>query len=522
MQTSIGIDLGTTYCCVVHYGSDGNSTVVSNAAGEELTPSVVHISDGGEVLVGEDAKQLLADEPENVIIGIKRHMGKEYPLEYAGQTLTPESISALILSKLATDSAEELGVSLDQLHAVVTVPAYFGVAEREATAAAIRISGLYCPELLPEPVAAAYAYGLANEPHKTSLVYDLGGGTFDLAVVGMDQGRYRVWAVDGESQLGGLDWDRRIEELLWAAFDEIEGAEDLRYEEEVIAAVQSTSERVKRRLTGASEVTERLRLGGHTLQLSLTQQQFDDATADLMQRTFDAVDRVIAGARLAGASTVDQVLLVGGSTRMPMVREQLETRLGLPVLLADPDRAVAKGAAILSEQILAANENRTIKLNGVTTMAAQTARIAAVTPRSIGVLTYTSHDPYREDPYVSHFVPANTPLPVHRHAHVVATMVRNQTSARIELFEQAGTVASELIEDNRRLIEAEVLGIPPGPAGMRIALVISVTVDGRVALEATAGEHGVPVIVEAFMHGVLDEAEVAEQRQATSGLRMVR
>lgn len=522
MKTSIGIDLGTTYCCVIHYASDGTEVVIRNSGGEELTPSVVHVSDNGDVSVGEDAKQTLIDDPDNVIVGIKREMGKEFPLQFAGRTLSPEAISALILSSLADDASEALGVSREDLQAVITVPAYFGVAEKEATAAAARIAGVACPELLPEPVAAAYSYGLADDPTKTSLVYDLGGGTFDVAVVGMDRGSYRVWAVDGESQLGGLDWDRRIEDQLWEAFDALEGAEELRYEEDVIAAVQSASERVKRKLTGATEVTERLRVAGRTLQLTITREKFEEVTSDLMMRTFSAVERVMEGSRIAGAPRVDQILLVGGSTRMPMVRGMLGSRYGLPVLLADPDRAVARGAAILSEQLLAAEKCSTIKINGITTIASTTSRITSVLPRSIGVLTYTSRDPYVEEPYVAHFLPANSPLPVHRFEYAVATMVANQSSAKIEILEQAGTVASALPADNRPLIEGEILGIEAAPAGTKISLWVSVTEDGRVTLEATAGERDAPLKIEAFMHGVLDESEVQEQRKVTSSLRMVR
>lgn len=519
MTISIGIDLGTTYSCVVHHRA-GVERIVPNSAGQDLTPSVVHISESGDVTVGEEAKLALTDDPDNVIIGIKRQMGREHPLEYAGRTFTPEGISSLIVARLADDAASAFGVPRDQLHAVVTVPAYFGVAEKEATAAAVRIAGVECPELIPEPVAAAYSYGLAAEPDKTSLVYDLGGGTFDVAVVGIDRGEHRVWAVDGESRLGGLDWDARIEDLLWDEFDRIEGYEDLRYDDDVMAAVESASERIKRRLTGAGEVTERIRVSGETLQLTLTRERFDEVTRDLMLRTFDAVDRVLAGAAAAGAPRVDQVLLVGGSTRMPMVRGMLADRLNLPVLLTDPDRAVARGAAMLSEQLLAARENRTVKVGETTMMARSAARISSVLPRSVGVLTYTSRDPYREEPYIAHFIPANAPLPIVRQEHAVATMVSDQTSARIQLFEQAGNVASPLVADNRPLIEGEITGIPRGPAGTKISLWVSVSVDGRVSLEASTGERAAPVKVEAFMHGVLDEGEIQQQRQATSGLRM--
>ena len=521
MATSIGIDLGTTYSCVIHYTQEGDTEVVQNSSGGELTPSVVHISESGVVTVGEDAKSMLTEDPDNVVIGIKREMGKNYPLEYAGRTLTPEGISALILRQLAQSAANQLGVPREDLRAVVTVPAYFGVAEKEATAAAARIAEINCPELLPEPVAAAYSYGLSAEPGKTSLVYDLGGGTFDVAVVGFERGQHRVWSVDGESKLGGLDWDGRIEDLMWEEVNTLPGGEDLRYDEDVIAAVQAASERIKRKLTGAQEVTERIRVTGQTITLSLSRDKFAEVTQDLMLRSMEAVDRAMKGARIAGASAVDQILLVGGSTRMPMVREMLAKQFNLPVLLTDPDKAVARGAAIHSEQLLAAQERRAITINGIKAMASSAARITSVLPRALGVLVYTSHDLYTEEPYVSHFLHANTPLPVNRFQHAVATLVRNQDRVKIQIFEQAGNVASPSVTDNRPLIEGELSNLPASPAGTKISLWVSVSDDGRVRLEATAGDRNQPVVVEAFMHGVLDEREVQEQRQATTGLRLI-
>lgn len=522
MSTSIGIDLGTTYSCVIHYSANGSEIVVPNAEGGELTPSVVHISKNGDVTVGEAAKQLVTEDPNNVIVGIKRQMGKDFPLEYAGRTLTPEGVSALILARLVADAAEALGVPSEELFVVITVPAYFGVAEKEATAAAAKIANIHCPELLAEPVAAAYAYGLGTDTGKTSLVYDLGGGTFDAAIVGVDQGKHRVWSVDGESRLGGLDWDRRLQDLLWEEVEKLDDGGDLRYEDDVIAAVESASEKVKRKLTGAIEVTERIRVRGRTIELKLTRAHFEDVTRDLMLRTIVSSERAIAGAKLAGAPDVDQVLLVGGATRMPMVRALLADRLQLPVKLVDPDRAVARGAAILAEQLLAQDEKRTITIGGITSMAASLSRITPVLPRAIGVITYTSRDPYQEEPYIAHIVAANTPLPVVRLPYDVATIVPNQERARIQLYEQGGNVASTLVADNRLLVEGELAGIPSGAAGTRISLNISISVDGRISFDATAGEHGVPLVIEAFMHGVLDDSEVEQQNETTRSLKMLR
>jgi molecular chaperone DnaK len=522
VPTSIGIDLGTTYSCVVKYRSDGTETVVSSIEGEDLIPSVVHISEQGDVTVGSAAKDLLLEDPDNVIVGIKRHIGEDYPLRFGDQTLTPEGVSALILGHLADNAASALGVPRETLHAIVTIPAYFGVAEREATAAAAAIAGLRCPELLPEPIAAAYAYGLASQPDAVSLVYDLGGGTFDVAIVGLDGGIPRVWAVDGESRLGGLDWDLRVEDLLWAEFDRVDDDTGLRFDDDVIAAVQAASERIKRKLSGVAGLVERIRVAGRTIELRLTRAEFERATHDLLLRSYAAVDRVLEASAAVGAPPVTQFLLVGGSTRMPSVRVGLEERYRLPVRLADPDRAVARGAAILSEQLLAAEESRTIKIGGITSLAAGISRVTGVLTRAVGVLVHDSHDPSGEGTYIQHFLPANSPLPMHRHEHAVATVVPDQERVRIQLFEQAGNVASRREADNRPLIEAELGGIPPGPAGSKVSLHVSVTADGRVRLEASAGDGGLPLVVEAFVHGVLDATEVQQQMTTTRSLRSVR
>ncbi|EIV94659.1 Hsp70 family protein [Frankia sp. QA3] len=521
MSTSIGIDLGTTYSCVIHRGRDGAETVVETADGGELTPSAVYFGSGGHALVGEEAKRMLIRDPENVVTGIKRQMGRDFPLEFHGQRYTPEAISGIILRHLATDASQALSVPLSDLAAVITVPAYFGVAEKEATYAAAEIAGLRCLELLAEPVAAAYAYGLSDGPDVTSLVFDLGGGTFDVAVVGMYRGAPRVWAVDGETRLGGIDWDRRVQDLLWEQVDKLPNAEDLRYDEEVMGAVESASERIKRQLTGRGSVTERIRFHGQTIELRVARQAFEEASRDLVVRCLDTVARVRETATSLKAPTVGQVLLVGGSTRMPMIRDVLGARLDLPVRLTHPDKAVARGAAMVAEQLTTATSGsgrRDVRPG----QPGDVTRITPVLPRSIGILIHSSQEPWREDPYVLHFVPANTPLPIDRREHVVATMVNGQERARIQLYEQGGAVPSQEPADNRILLEGEIVGIPPRPAGSPLSLYVSVDLDGRITVESAEGKARTKLEVEAFIHGVLDDAELAEQRQVVGGLTLDR
>lgn len=518
---SIGIDLGTTYSCVIHRDPDGGETVVESSDGGELTPSVVHFAVGDRALVGEEAKRMLARDPENVVMGIKRQMGSEFPLEFHGRRYTPEGISGIILRHLATDASQALAVPLSDLAAVITVPAYFGVAEKEATHAAAEIAGLRCLELLAEPVAAAYAYGLADEPDVTSLVFDLGGGTFDVAVVGVHRSAPRVWAVDGETRLGGLDWDSRIQDLLWVQVDKLPNSEDLRYDEDVMGAVESASERIKRQLTGRESVTERIRFRGQSIELRLDRNAFEEVSRDLVVRCLDTVARVMESATALGAPIVGQVLLVGGSTRMPMIRDALAAQVGVPVRLTDPDKAVARGAAILADQITNAPAGTGL-VDSRPGLPGAVTRITPVLPRSIGILIHSSQEPWREEPYVHHFVPANTPLPIDRKEHVVGTIVNQQERARIQLYEQGGAVASKEPADNRIVLEGEIMGIPPRPAGSPLTLFVSIDLDGRISVESAEGKARTKLEVEAFIHGVLDDAEVAEQQQVVGGLTLER
>lgn len=514
---SVGIDLGTTYSCVISMDGADSEEVVRNDHGAELTPSVVHIDESGACSVGAEAQQRLGDDPENVVVGVKRRMGTEFPVEYAGRNFTPEGLSALILRHLADAAAEQFGIPEGDLRAVITVPAYFGVAEKEATCAAAEIAGLECLHLMPEPVAALHAYGLGDRPGGSSLVYDLGGGTFDVAVAEVTRGSHRVWAVDGESQLGGLDWDRRIVDLLWEQLEVLDDVDELRLDEELVAAVDTAAETLKRRLTGAERAVERLRFRGRFITLELTRQQFEDATADLVDRTLDATERVVAAAAHLGAPAVEHIVLVGGSTRMPMIRRRLGEHFSWEVLLTDPDRAVARGAAMVAAQLLADNNH-----GRAGSVSLSRAPISSVLPRALGVKLHSSGDPWREEPYVAHFLWQNTPLPVRNHRIDIASIVDGQQRVRVEIFEQSGVLLSDRVLDNDLLVEGEIVLSEGLPAGSPVTLDISVGEDGMLRVTALDPRSSEPLELEAFMHGVLDDRERAAQKQTVASLRMVR
>lgn len=519
-RRSVGIDLGTTYSCAISADDPSREEIILNSLDEALTPSVVHITDEGSFTVGREAKDRLVDDPDRVVVGIKRRMGTDFPLEFAGHELTPEGLSALILRSLADDSSRQMGVPVADLRAVVTVPAYFGVAEKEATFAAARIAGLRCDQLLPEPVAAVYGYDVPEDPAVSSLVYDLGGGTFDVAVVQVDGGDNRVWAVDGESRLGGLDWDSRLVDAFWEQLNGLDGLDDLRYDEEFVAAVEQAAETVKRRLTGAAAAKERLRFRGRFFTLEMIREEFEERTADLMSRTMDAVDRVLEAATRLGAPPVCRIILVGGSTRMPMVTQRLEEHLGLPVLLADPDRAVARGAARWAARLLAEETAPSSSASGIAR--ARSASLVPVLPKALGIKLHSSGSPWRDTPYVAHFLMPNTTLPVVDRRIHVGTIVDDQDRAKIEIYEQSGVQLSPELEANDLLVEGEIVLAPGLPAGSAVALDVSVDMDGLIRISAADSRTGRGLEIEAFMHGVLDDEQLAQQTSTVSAMRLVR
>lgn len=513
----IGIDLGTTYSCVMHHGRDGVDELIRSTDGKEITPSVVCFEADGSVLVGDAAKRQLRMDPDNVVVGIKRHMGTSFDLEFHGIRYTPEAISGIILKRLVMDAQDHFGARSTSLRAVITVPAYFGVAEKEATYAAARIAGIDCLELLAEPVAAVYAYGVEKAGDGGSLVFDLGGGTFDVAVVGMADRRPRIWAVDGETRLGGLDWDQRMFDLLWERLVTQGIDEGAEFDEDFAAALSTEAELLKRNLSVREAGKVRIRYDGRMYTVSVTRSAFEEATSDLVIMCIEAAKRVLATARELGARSVERVLLVGGSTRMPMIRAALEAGLGLPVIIHDPDKAVARGAAVLASMVGAnkgAGQYRSAGILGPKT-------VAPVLPKAIGIKLYSSSLPVRPEPYVCCIIPQNTLLPVVKKRVTVATALSKQSKARIELYEQAGVIVSDEIEGNRLLFDGEVTGIASAPAGSPIHLDVSVSIEGRIEVEAVDGSTGKTLRVDAFIHGVVDEGELAEQTDNVSGLMVL-
>jgi molecular chaperone DnaK (HSP70) len=473
---------------------------------------VVSFLPGGEALVGGQAKQRLATDPEGTVALVKRRMGSHYPLEFHGVAHTPESVSAVILRALVEDAAAELGRPADEpVRAVVTVPAYFGLREKEATQQAARLAGIDVLELVAEPVAAALHYGVSDAADRTILVYDLGGGTFDCTVLRCTGGGVAVLATDGDSHLGGAEIDERLGDSLLERLG-AELAPDADHPADDEAMVQeaiSLAEIAKRNLAGKQSHRVTLRYGGQVLRVDVDREMVARISADLVDRTMVIVERLLAAA--GPAVSIDQVVLVGGSSRLPQVAEALAARFGRTPLLSDPELAVALGAAVRADRLAGA------AARGALAQAATQA--VAVLPRGVGVLVRDSEDPAGLREFVRHLLPANTPLPASATAPF-ATILNKQATVRIQVFEQAGAVVSEEVEHNRRVLDGEFSGLPERPAGSRVDVTVAVGIDGRLDVTACEAKRGRALTLEAYVEGVVDGAEAADLAARTSAIRI--
>lgn len=522
MKTPIGIDLGTTYSVIAHVDHEGAIRVVPNDRGELLTPSVVYFQGPGKVLVGAEAKSSGPVHPDRVVTAIKRQMGKDASLSFDGEVYRAEGISAVILRYLAASAAAGLGVDTADLAAVVTVPAYFGTAEREATAAAAGVASLAVLDLVAEPVAAALSYAVGSEDLGTVLVFDLGGGTFDATIIELDRHEPRVVAVDGASRLGGLNFDERLGMLMLERYTAATADHDAAYDDAFLARLFTAAEDVKRRLSRTESAAMPITREAFNARVSVTRADFEAACASLVGETLVVVDRVIEAALALGASRPVQVLLTGGATRMPIIAAKLMQHLQVPVKLNDPDLAVAKGAAIHARALL----DRPTRQPRAGALASSTAsRILAsaparsVTPRAIGIKLHDSNDPQGTRVFVQHLIRANTPLPIDGVTATFATVVDGQERVRLELMEQAGAVAAPEVELNRRIVDGELTGLPPGlKAGSPIDLRLSVRMDGRIECVATERSTQRLLTIESYMEGVADGNETEQQRCMVGGL----
>ena len=459
MAKVIGIDLGTTNSCVAVI-EGGEPVVIANAEGARTTPSVVAFSKDGERMVGQVAKRQAITNPERTVSSIKRHMGSDYKVTIGDKTYTPQEISAMILQKLKSDAESYLGGKVTE--AVITVPAYFTDAQRQATKDAGRIAGLDVKRIINEPTAAALAYGIDKEDDQKVMVYDLGGGTFDVSIIEMGDGVQEVLATAGNNRLGGDDFDQRIIDWLADEFKKEQGI-DLRNDRMAMQRLKEAAEKAKIELSGVTTSTISLPFitadatGPKHLETTLTRAKFNEMTADLVEATMGPVRQALQDSGLK-TSEINKVLMVGGSSRIPAVQEAIKNFTGLePFKGINPNECVAVGAAIQGG-VLGGDVEGILLLD--------------VTPLSLGIETMGGVS--------TKIIERNTTIPTKK-SQIFSTAADNQTSVEVHVLQGE----REFAKDNKTLGVFHLDGIMPAPRGVpQIEVTFDIDANGIVHVSA--------------------------------------
>ncbi|WP_163551486.1 Hsp70 family protein [Candidatus Frankia alpina] len=561
-RSVFGIDLGTTFSCLARVSGAGEPQIVPLSDGALTLPSVVLFVGADDYLTGQTARELARARPDDVCSLVKRRMGDgDWRFITQGAAWSAPAVSGLILKALVADTALATGKRVEDV--VITVPAYFGDTERRATVLAGEYAGLNVVDVINEPTAAALSYGFARfeigtrrtlggpgaAAEEVALVYDLGGGTFDVTVVELADRRVSVVAVDGDHQLGGADWDEKIVLYLCDRFlAEHPGAPDPLDEGEGSQALLLAAERARRDLTDAATTTVVVEHAGRRTEVLFTRDELERLTAGLLDRTI-ALTRAARDAALArGVRGIDRILLVGGASRMPAVTRRLAAEFGVPAELSDPDLAVARGAAIYGEKkalerlVLADLVTRGQLVDGAGVDAAAPADLDAACRRLADALGLPTQRVRRTVEVqvvnvvsrgfgvlaLSRLGEQGAVFLVHRNDRLPIAVRRSfgtvrddQDAVTVYVVEQAGGVESTRVEDNKVIAEAEITGIPPGfPAGSQIQILFRMGFDG--ILEVTATHEGLadqPLTVRVETSAALSQADVAREREQIARAR---
>lgn len=527
-----GIDLGTTYSSIAYVDEYGKAVIIPNAENERVTPSVVFF-DGDSIVVGDVAKESAKLYPNEVVSFVKRAMGEpNFVFDYNNEEYRAEEISAYVLKKLAQDAEQHLGEKVHDV--VITCPAYFGINEREATRKAGEIAGFNVRQIINEPTAAAIAYGtLDTRQDRVVLVYDLGGGTFDITMIDIKKDSVEVVCTGGDHNLGGKDWDDRIVGYMVEKYqEETQSKEDILEDPDTWQDLQLSAEKAKKILSQRSKTPISVTHGGERVKIVLEREKFEEITADLLERTIDFTRNMLEAAREKGYDSYDEIILVGGSTRMPQINEKIRQEFAVTPKVFDPDEAVAKGAAIygwklglndgliqrlaekskkpvedfadLSEMIetqqvkpeeFKAAAQEVANDTGYTLPTIQSAmlKVKNVTSKSFGVV---AHNPNDEE-IVFNLVLRNTTVPVSRKKNFY-TATENQQTVLIRIMESE-TNQVEIPLEHAVEIKTAVLNLPPNlPSDLPIEITFTLNDEGQLHITAleTSASRQVEVVLD--------------------------
>lgn len=531
-----GIDLGTTYSCIAYVDETGRATVVNNSEGTNTTPSVVNFASPSQVVVGQVAKENAVIDPDNTISLVKTLMGKtDFAISYNGEDKSPEEVSAYILRKVAEDAGKMLDTEVKDV--VITCPAYFGTAERTATKNAGIIAGLNVLEVISEPTAAALYYGCAREQEeKTILVFDLGGGTFDVTIMNISSEKIEVICSDGNHELGGKDWDEAVMRYLAEEFISQTGF-DGEFDEYAQQDMRLKAEKAKQQLTSRDQVPVMLDAAGLRARINLTREKFDEITSALLGEAIEKTESTIDVAKEKGYN-IDEILLVGGSTRMPQVTKAIVDRFGMEPKILDPDEAVAKGAAIHAVNVYVNNQKSlepgdvgetTVNVGGATkeinaddykeelavqpemmSIGGKTRKVVVATTKSFAIEVLINGESK-----CCNMIIKNEPMPDGSISVTkeFGTNVANQESAELVVYE------SDFMEETFDVDKDFVLGTAtlelPGnlPAGSPIQVTFTLSTEGILEVSGVDKTTGREVHATMQAKGIMAEEKVDELKE---------